>query len=491
MATRLEKRIARQTAKARKNVQNILRQATNRFRFQQGSNLQGQAQLDLAEQRMGQDLNDAMTALQAQLKIAKNHAEHARNRVGRARSKPISQGGSAEQIAERQRGRRRDVALLQELASEAQQSFKSLSQLISQELRPQITAGIEQARQTFKQRAGLAQAPVASTSQGGQQTMTWQLFKNGQLVGQTTELSVKEQWERDGGTATEVDSSGGGGGDLGIGGDQEIGGTPTGNAQVGDPLDPEVVLALFSSGENSREETVELLRNLGWDATRISRAMESVNQPGTTLEDTAQPTPVTQTDLEQPEDITDLLKNLGVGDITRRFAIESGVSPDFRNIVQGRAQEQLLPFALQTARGFDPSQLGEGEKLSDLFSTQRFQDFLGNQGGFQSRGSSLRGAADFLRDRQGEEGDFSDPQKIIRGSLLNLGKEGSPNVGSQLFSRLIAEAQSRGTRGRTIPGINVGRAVGSSLENVFARDPGRFSRSAPDFIDFLSGRGLI
>lgn len=63
----------------------------------------------------------------------------------------------------------------------------------------------------------------------------------------------------------------------------------------------------------------------------------------------------------------DILEGIGVGDVSRRFALDSGVAPAFRPFVTGQAARQLFPFSLEALMNQQP-----GENLGDSINTRSF-----------------------------------------------------------------------------------------------------------------------
>ena len=152
--------------------------------------------------------------------------------------------------------------------------------------------------------------------------------------------------------------------------------------------------------------------------------------------------------------------------------------------MQGRAERQSLPFALQALQGLGTgAEFGEGV-LGDALSTQNFGRFL--EGGGGSLGGSLRESADCLR-TPAAGGQFSAAQEALRGRLL--GPEGS--IGSDLFNPLIQLIQQAGTGdSKQVRGFGVSDAIGRALRNQFADDPTRF-QTATGFLDAQRGQGLF
>lgn len=183
-----------------------------------------------------------------------------------------------------------------------------------------------------------------------------------------------------------------------------------------------------------------------------------------------------------PGTFTDLMDMIGESDVSRNFALQSGVAPGFRNLVQGRAQREALPYALQALMG--SGNRAAGSPLEDLISTRGFQDFLGQGQGMSNIGNTLRSAGNFVRS-PGMGQDFSAQQEAIMDRLL--GPEGS--IGSERFSPLIGMAAGAGSK-RPVAGFDISGAIQRSLQNALARDPMRF-KDPSEFIDFMTQQRIF
>lgn len=281
------------------------------------------------------------------------------------------------------------------------------------------------------------------------------------------------------------------------------GGAGSGDGQQGG-LTPEDLIDFFEAGEIDEAAALTALTQLFggnqnsaqayFNAASQGQQVSISQQNGVYSLQTNQPPPPNGNEFSLDSGsnqslINDIFGGIGVGDVSRRFALDSGVAPAFRSAITGQAQRQFFPFAREALMNQQP-----GEIFGDSISTSKFQKFLEDRlkGGspFSGIGQSLRTAAGFLRNLALGDGIFSPQQEAIRGRLLNLSGEGQPaNIGSDLFSPLIGLAQNAG-RGRTVLGFDVSGAIGRSLGNVFAQDPLRF-KTAPDLIDFLAPQGLI
>ena len=173
---------------------------------------------------------------------------------------------------------------------------------------------------------------------------------------------------------------------------------------------------------------------------------------------------------------------IGVNDLARRFALESGVAPSFRELIKNRALQQTFPFALEQAMKPGPEEVFDPH----ILSTSEFADFLQEAmgGESQSIGQSLRGAADFLRTPDWEGNVFSPQQDFIRVFLINEGYSGS-----QLFAPTI-ELLTQRQHGRSFGGFDVSGAIQRSIRNQLAAEPLRFQTVA-EFLDYLAEQGII
>lgn len=99
------------------------------------------------------------------------------------------------------------------------------------------------------------------------------------------------------------------------------------------------------------------------------------------------------------------LEQLSAGDAARRFALESGAAPGFRDFVTDRALKQVFPFAIQQAMKAQQNEVLDPQSLS----VNEFEGFLRvtMAGDLPNIGQSLRLAADFLRSPDWERGVFT------------------------------------------------------------------------------------
>jgi len=296
--------------------------------------------------------------------------------------------------------------------------------------------------------------------------------------------------------------TGGGGGDLGIGGDQDIGGGGIGDGQVGDRLSKEEILTSLRDGDIVPEAAVDLLVQFGhFQNSRQARnfivqnqASEPLPEQGGTADEfdafrrrgnTGAIGPgrdVLETGINaEPVTRAELLENLQPGEAARGVALDTGVSPSFRNFVTGRLQAQFQPFATEAALG------NEAFNPEDV-QTSDFVNFLRSRGtsGFGRTGDLLGRAASFLgRDNADDE------SLALRQNFIRSGFEKEGAVGFDRFSPLINDFVLPGAS-RAAPGLG-GRfktALRSSLQNSFARNPLQFENSE-GFIDSLRRQGLV
>lgn len=181
----------------------------------------------------------------------------------------------------------------------------------------------------------------------------------------------------------------------------------------------------------------------------------------------------------------------GFSDVARRFALQMGLPPSFRDFAEDALGRVQLPFAIAAATGRLPR---NGVPLSQFVqSPAGFEQFLQGRGEedlFNPRGGgqALRDAGSFLR-YQAPPTDLrvSQGQELLR-SLL-LGPSGS--VGTELFTPAINLA-TQDTGRRFLPGLGAAarRAVANALQNLLAQEPGRFT-DLPSFVDYLSSEGVI
>ena len=192
-----------------------------------------------------------------------------------------------------------------------------------------------------------------------------------------------------------------------------------------------------------------------------------------------------------PPSFTELIEQIGESDVTRRFALESGVAPGFRNFIQSRARREVLPFGIGALIN---NEIPEGGNLEDVISTRGFEEYLQNLTGRSNLGDTLRSASSFLGQHPetgpGAIGALGERQEGIRNVLFGEGVLDSGVVGQDRFNKLINLVSSQRGRGRSVGGFNISGAVNRSLRNTFARNPGRFE-TAPEFIEYLTQQGLI
>ncbi len=271
-----------------------------------------------------------------------------------------------------------------------------------------------------------------------------------------------------------------GGGAPGDGGD---------NPQQGDPLTADQILAALQGGAIEPQEAIDQLVALGgfWNTTTATNTVNSTVGQGTVQN------PV---DLESGGDALgpplegSLGEQRGFPEVSRRLALQSGVAPEFRSLLQSRIGRQTLPFSLALAKGTfqGDSDLSFDEQLQSPSGFERFINERGG-GGFGAAsgiGRNVGQALSFVRNpSEGDE--FSAEQAFIRSQLQ--GPEGS--VGLERFNPLINEL-TQSTGRRFLPGVgNAARsALSSTLQNTVSRTPGRFP-TLSSFEDFLRQQGLV
>lgn len=185
----------------------------------------------------------------------------------------------------------------------------------------------------------------------------------------------------------------------------------------------------------------------------------------------------------------ELLENLGLEDVARRFAIGSGVAPDFRQFMQQMALNRRSQFGLQGAMGQLP-----GIPFTDIAANPElsFERFLTGGGVNRAprQGQTLLDVASFLRaPSQGIPGGIGPEQEYAMDLLL--GPEGS--TGTQRFGPTI-DYLIGGFGNRSIasdPSFGNPRgAISRALRNFLANSPNQFP-DLPSFIDFLNQQKLI